>query len=111
MGELRIIICPKSEGSAGLREYLNNNYSWIKTLNLNLPISVRSGETAQAHIYCRYDYNKTEHLSCEFLSAKDIEDGIKKFSKKGESLEKSYNESVWKNPQIIYSKQSGRLMF
>mmetsp|Transcript_126406 Transcript_126406/g.188630 ORF Transcript_126406/g.188630 Transcript_126406/m.188630 type:complete len:123 (+) Transcript_126406:22-390(+) len=107
--ELRIIMCPKGEGSAGMREFLQNRYHWIKALNPKLPILVRTGETAQANMYCRYDFNQTKHADLEFVSANEIEQIIRNFVLEGENMQKSEGESTWKDPKVVYAKNRGKV--
>ena len=52
--ELRFIMCYKSAGSKGVREYLYKNYHELKTANPLFPIYVRECEAVEPNILARY---------------------------------------------------------
>ena len=52
--ELRFIVCHKSKGSEGLREFIYNNYPELKDINPKFPFYIRECEGVEANILARY---------------------------------------------------------
>eukprot|EP00924_Labyrinthula_sp_SR-Ha-C_P002483 maker-scaffold_16-snap-gene-6.22-mRNA-1 protein AED:0.00 eAED:0.00 QI:105/1/1/1/1/1/2/1177/89 len=52
--EVRLLFCPKSDSSAGLRAFVQNNYAILKLENPNLPILVRYATGTEARIMATF---------------------------------------------------------
>ncbi|ORY94848.1 thioredoxin-like protein [Syncephalastrum racemosum] len=53
--ELRVHFCQTSPASAGLRDFVAQNYTSIKQANPNLPILIREASGAEARVFARFE--------------------------------------------------------
>mmetsp|Transcript_5880 Transcript_5880/g.9557 ORF Transcript_5880/g.9557 Transcript_5880/m.9557 type:complete len:112 (+) Transcript_5880:29-364(+) len=87
--DLRVTLCPDSEASKGIRDFMYNNYVDLKKLNPNFPILVRDGPGAEARLIARYDFGKEVQVSVGGLNEQDILLKLRDLVKDGESLPRS----------------------
>lgn len=54
--ELRFLFCNTSEHSSGVRAFVKNQYTNIKSDNPNLPVLVRESQNFKPMVIARFDY-------------------------------------------------------
>ncbi|XP_073948849.1 NADH dehydrogenase (ubiquinone) B8 subunit isoform X2 [Choristoneura fumiferana] len=65
--ELRIHLCQTSKQSAGVREFIQQNYVKIKHDNPGFPILIRECSGIQPRVWARYEKGREEMISlCDF---------------------------------------------
>lgn len=52
--ELRIHLCPTSAASAGVRNFIENDYVPLKKVNRHFPILIRECSGIQPKVYARF---------------------------------------------------------
>jgi len=57
---LRIFCCGHSEGSAGVREWITENYHEVKLLNPSFPILVRTGEDVEPAVLTDFRFREND---------------------------------------------------
>jgi NADH dehydrogenase (ubiquinone) 1 alpha subcomplex subunit 2 len=75
--ELRFHFSQSSQGSKGLRDYVQANYKELKTVNPTFPFLVRECEGVEAKIWARYDLGVEKSLSVEGLDVAKVEKSLK----------------------------------
>ena len=62
-----------SQGSKGLRDFVQTNYKDLKTTNPTFPFLVRECEGVEAKIWARYDFGVEKSASVEGLDVGKVE--------------------------------------
>ncbi|XP_026764647.1 NADH dehydrogenase [ubiquinone] 1 alpha subcomplex subunit 2 [Galleria mellonella] len=70
--ELRIHLCQTGKQSAGVREFIQQNYVNIKKENPNFPILIRECNGIQPRIWARYEKGVERSAPLTNLSASDV---------------------------------------
>ena len=52
--ELRFILCQTSPSSQGVRDFITNNYTSLKTIHPQFPIIVRECANSEPNVMARY---------------------------------------------------------
>ncbi|KAM3956479.1 NADH dehydrogenase (ubiquinone) B8 subunit [Aphomia sociella] len=79
--ELRIHLCQTSKQSAGVREFIQQNYVNIKKDNPNFPILIRECSGIQPRIWARYERGVERSAPLTNLSASDVLSTLKQLLK------------------------------
>ncbi|XP_059049344.1 NADH dehydrogenase [ubiquinone] 1 alpha subcomplex subunit 2 [Achroia grisella] len=79
--ELRIHLCQTSKQSAGVREFIQQNYVNIKKENPNFPILIRECSGVQPRIWARYERGVERSATLTNLSAGDVLSALKQLVK------------------------------
>merc|ERR1712038_871615 len=58
--ELRVVFCPFSSDSAGMRSFITGQYKSLKGANPRLPILIRECPDNQPKLTCRFDFGVEE---------------------------------------------------
>ncbi|XP_063394383.1 NADH dehydrogenase [ubiquinone] 1 alpha subcomplex subunit 2 [Cydia fagiglandana] len=79
--ELRIHLCQTNKQSAGVREFIQQNYVSIKKANPGFPILIRECSGVEPKIWARYDKGVERSTILTNLSAGDVLAAIQKLVK------------------------------
>ncbi|KAI8430370.1 hypothetical protein MSG28_000664 [Choristoneura fumiferana] len=79
--ELRIHLCQTSKQSAGVREFIQQNYVKIKHDNPGFPILIRECSGIQPRVWARYERGVEHSTSLTNLSAGDVLSAVKQLIK------------------------------
>ncbi|KDN38261.1 putative nadh-ubiquinone oxidoreductase 10.5 kda subunit [Tilletiaria anomala UBC 951] len=71
--EVRLHLCQSGPRSAGLRQYIQSNYSLLKSSNPDLPILIREASGTPARAFARFDRGVEKSVELEGASASDVE--------------------------------------
>mmetsp|Transcript_10063 Transcript_10063/g.25093 ORF Transcript_10063/g.25093 Transcript_10063/m.25093 type:complete len:95 (-) Transcript_10063:1131-1415(-) len=74
--ELRFHFSQTSQGSKGLRDFVQSNYKELKTANPTFPFLVRECEGVEAKVWARYDFGVEKSLSVEGMDATKVEKSV-----------------------------------
>merc|ERR1712179_333610 len=74
--EIRIHLCQTSSASAGVREYITNNYKVLKSANPEFPILIRECSGIQPRIIGRYEFGREEKIVVTDFSATEVDQAI-----------------------------------
>jgi hypothetical protein len=55
------------------------------------------------------DYNQEKSVDAAFLTSEEIESHLKSFVAAGANMPKAPGESDWKDPQVVYANQRGKV--
>lgn len=61
--ELRIHLCPTSAASAGVRNFIENDYVPLKKVNRQFPILIRECSGVQPKVYARFGISSLLRVS------------------------------------------------
>uniref|UniRef100_R4WK08 NADH dehydrogenase [ubiquinone] 1 alpha subcomplex subunit 2 n=1 Tax=Riptortus pedestris TaxID=329032 RepID=R4WK08_RIPPE len=75
--ELRIHLCPKSESSKGVRDFLQKSYVPLKKANPQFPILVRECSGVKPKLWARYEFGKE---TCNDIANSSGEDVLSKIA-------------------------------
>lgn len=75
--ELRIHLCPKSPASAGVRNFIENDYVPLKKANQQFPILIRECSGVQPKVYARYSCGVEKSVPLDNISRFKVLDIIK----------------------------------
>ncbi|VDM46029.1 unnamed protein product [Toxocara canis] len=81
--ELRIHLCQKSPASAGVRQFIQNDYVPLKKANKNFPILIRECSGILPRIWARYEYGVELNVSLEDATREKVLSIIRDLEKKG----------------------------
>lgn len=70
--ELRIHLCPRSNNSLGLRQFIEENYVKLKSENPDLPILVRECTGIEPKLWARFEYGRETSSSLKDLNSNQI---------------------------------------
>ena len=70
--ELRFLFCSTSDHSAGVRNFIKNQYQDIKADNPKLPILIRESNSFNPIVIARFDYGVEHAASLSNASEADI---------------------------------------
>lgn len=76
--ELRLVFCPQSQTSAGIRSWVNSKYTQTKALNPTFPILVRQQPGASAYVIARFDKGKEVKSEVEGMDLEQFEAQLEK---------------------------------
>ncbi|CAG9782685.1 unnamed protein product [Diatraea saccharalis] len=79
--ELRIHLCQTSKQSAGVRDFIQQNYVNIKKDNPNFPILIRECSGVQPRVWARYEKGVERSAPLTNLGASDVLSTIKQLLK------------------------------
>ncbi|KPM06340.1 hypothetical protein NH340_JMT07238 [Sarcoptes scabiei] len=77
--ELRIHLCPNSNESQGVRNFINSHYVALKKQIPDTPILIREARGIQPKVWARFDYCKEECLDLSNQNSDAILKQIKQF--------------------------------
>ncbi|VDM95204.1 unnamed protein product [Onchocerca ochengi] len=75
--ELRIHLCPTSAASAGVRNFIENDYVPLKKVNRHFPILIRECRGVQPKVYARYSCGIEKSIPLDNISRYKVLDIIK----------------------------------
>uniref|UniRef100_A0A915CLH1 NADH dehydrogenase [ubiquinone] 1 alpha subcomplex subunit 2 n=1 Tax=Parascaris univalens TaxID=6257 RepID=A0A915CLH1_PARUN len=81
--ELRIHLCQKSAASAGVREFIENDYVQLKKANKSFPILIRECSGILPRIWARYEYGVELSVPLEDVPREKVSSIIAELEKKG----------------------------
>ncbi|VDK77969.1 unnamed protein product [Anisakis simplex] len=81
--ELRIHLCQKSPASAGVRQFIEQDYVPLKKANKDFPILIRECSGILPRIWARYDYGVELSESLENMPREKVSTIIENLAKKG----------------------------
>ncbi|KXS18875.1 NADH:ubiquinone oxidoreductase 11 kDa subunit [Gonapodya prolifera JEL478] len=84
--ELRVHLSQNGSGSAGLRNFILNNYPALKSANPELPILVREAQGVEARLFARYGFGVEKKVVVEGLPESEIEVKLKELVDAGASI-------------------------
>jgi len=90
--EIRLVYCPQSASSKGMRDFIQKEYPDLKTLNPALPIYVRPSENASPFIAVRYDRGVYQKRSTADLSPAQISTSLKELSELSSQITASQSQ-------------------
>jgi NADH dehydrogenase (ubiquinone) 1 alpha subcomplex subunit 2 len=70
--EIRLHLCQKSSASAGVREFITNNYVTLKQANPQFPILIRECSGITPKVWARYAYGQEQSVDVANMSAADV---------------------------------------
>merc|ERR1711985_116544 len=79
--ELRFHFSQTSQGSKGLRDFVQTNYKDLKTVNPTFPFLVRECEGIEAKIWARYELGVEKSISVEGLDVANVEKSVQQLVK------------------------------
>ncbi|GAA6018085.1 hypothetical protein JCM10207_006076 [Rhodosporidiobolus poonsookiae] len=72
--ELRLFGCQQSQGSAGVRAFIQQSYTAVKSANPDLPILIREASGTPARGFVRFERGVEKQVSLEGVSsAEEVE--------------------------------------
>ncbi|ERN06434.1 hypothetical protein AMTRI_Chr06g169260 [Amborella trichopoda] len=84
--ELRVLFCQTSPASASTREFVQRNYTDLKTLNPTFPILVRECSGVEPQLWARYDFGVERCVRLEGLTETQITKKLEELVKVGAGL-------------------------
>ncbi|XP_009554207.2 NADH dehydrogenase [ubiquinone] 1 alpha subcomplex subunit 2 [Cuculus canorus] len=79
--ELRIHLCPRSGGSRGARDFVEQHYVTLKKANPEFPILVRECSGVQARLWARYEFGKEKSVPLENLTTEQVSKALENLVK------------------------------
>uniref|UniRef100_A0A8C5U5F8 NADH dehydrogenase [ubiquinone] 1 alpha subcomplex subunit 2 n=1 Tax=Malurus cyaneus samueli TaxID=2593467 RepID=A0A8C5U5F8_9PASS len=70
--ELRIHLCQRSDGSRGVREFIEHHYVTLKKANPNFPILIRECSGIQPKLWARYEFGKEKCILLNNFTADEV---------------------------------------
>eukprot|EP01027_Heterolobosea_sp_BB2_P001941 GEZU01002904.1.p1 GENE.GEZU01002904.1~~GEZU01002904.1.p1 ORF type:complete len:134 (+),score=21.86 GEZU01002904.1:37-402(+) len=92
--EISFYFCTKSNGSAGIRKYIIDNYWDLKRLNPMFPFLVRESENIQPVVEALYEGGAKETIDVTDMTPEQIEQSIKKLVEKGETMTRTASSEI-----------------
>jgi len=77
----RFHFCQTSEGSQGVREFVQKNYKDLKVNNPTFPFLIRECKGTEAKIWARYEHGVEKSALVEGLDAASVEKSLKALAK------------------------------
>jgi len=74
--ELRIHLCQTSSASKGAREFIQANYTTLKSANPEFPILIRECSGIQPRVIGRYAFGREEKIILSDMSANEVDQAI-----------------------------------
>ncbi|XP_043924960.1 NADH dehydrogenase [ubiquinone] 1 alpha subcomplex subunit 2 isoform X2 [Protopterus annectens] len=70
--EIRIHLCQKSQGSQGVRDFIEQHYVTLKKANPEFPILVRECSGIQPKLWVRYEFGKEKSMPLNNLNSNQV---------------------------------------
>eukprot|EP00013_Stygamoeba_regulata_P026188 CAMPEP_0177656310 /NCGR_PEP_ID=MMETSP0447-20121125/15488_1 /TAXON_ID=0 /ORGANISM="Stygamoeba regulata, Strain BSH-02190019" /LENGTH=134 /DNA_ID=CAMNT_0019160399 /DNA_START=56 /DNA_END=460 /DNA_ORIENTATION=+ len=103
--ELRFRFCDTAPESAGIRAFLEENYSDLKALNPRLSFLIRDDPGVAPVMYARYDFGEEKAVKLDNRSAEEVERELQRLCELGSTMPRS-RESVPKDFDVIQTFDS-----
>ncbi|KAJ0973481.1 hypothetical protein J5N97_021440 [Dioscorea zingiberensis] len=84
--ELRFLFCQTSSASSHTREFVQKNYTDLKTLNPKLPILIRECSGVEPQLWARYDMGVERCVRLDGLTETQINEKLEELAKAGAAL-------------------------
>jgi NADH dehydrogenase (ubiquinone) 1 alpha subcomplex subunit 2 len=85
--EIRLVLCQTGPGSAGVRDFIRDNYSILKEGKAD--IVIRECSQAVPTLTMRFDYGVEKEVSLDRLSSNDIESRVAQLARDSERINKN----------------------
>merc|ERR1712083_1288492 len=78
--ELRIHLCQKSPASQGVRDFIENSYVSLKSMNPKLPILIRECSGVQPRLWARYEMGKESSIPLPNFTGAQVQVALESIS-------------------------------
>ncbi|XP_076026607.1 NADH dehydrogenase [ubiquinone] 1 alpha subcomplex subunit 2 [Genypterus blacodes] len=70
--EVRVHLCQSSAASKGARDFVEQNYVALKTVNPDFPFLIRECSGVQARLWARYDFGQERSVAVDNMTADQV---------------------------------------